>query len=121
MLGPTMMHFEIRSSGGSDMNHNAVLPDRSLGVYGPRRAPILLFMFLMIGVGIAPAQNEGPQPASTAPFSVRATHLLGFEGSSRNANGDLSIQGHELQFQKKGKPPAQLDTASIHDVLLGEQ
>ena len=39
---------------------------------------------------------ETPASAST----LHVTHILGFEGISNNANGDLSIQGDTLQFRK---------------------
>jgi hypothetical protein len=46
---------------------------------------------------------------------------LGFEGISSNAQGDLSIQGDELRFQKKQRPPVQLAIGSIQDLTIGEE
>src|ERR1700744_2094858 len=43
------------------------------------------------------AQNQGTKDTSGATWSVR--HILGFEGISSNARGDLSIQDNELQFR----------------------
>ena len=55
----------------------------------------------------------------TAPLHV--THVLGFEGIPDNANGDLSINGSILRFQKADGPSAQIIVSSIWDVVLGEQ
>ncbi|HWC19127.1 MAG TPA: hypothetical protein VG498_19100, partial [Terriglobales bacterium] len=53
--------------------------------------------------------------------SIRATHLLGFETTSSNANGTLSIQDDALQFQKDGNPAVQVKISTIQNVFLGEQ
>jgi hypothetical protein len=53
--------------------------------------------------------------------SVHVTHILGFEGVSKGATGDLSVAGDSLQFQKTGGSPAKVSLASIQDVLLGVQ
>lgn len=55
----------------------------------------------------------------TAPLHV--THVLGLEGIPGNANGDLSINGGILRFQKADGPSAQIIVSSIRDVVLGEQ
>ncbi len=55
----------------------------------------------------------------TAPLHV--THVLGFEGIPDNANGDLSINGSILRFQKADGTSAQIMVSSIWDVVLGEQ
>jgi hypothetical protein len=52
---------------------------------------------------------------------VHVTHILGFESVSNNANGDLSIQGDTLRFQKSNGSSAQIAIASIQDLILGEQ
>lgn len=67
------------------------------------------------------AQNPSDSSNATKPLSVRATHLLGFEGTPNNANGALSIQDDALQFQKDGKPPIQIKIATIQDVFSGEE
>lgn len=80
------------------------------------------FLILLIWCSAgALAQNASQPTNSTATFSIRGTHLLGFEGASNNANGTLSFQGDALQFQKGDKPAVQVKIASVHDVFLGEQ
>jgi hypothetical protein len=66
-------------------------------------------------------QDVNQSTNSNKSFSARATHLLGFAGSSNNATGTLSIQGGALQFQKDGKPAVQVQIASVENVSLGEQ
>jgi hypothetical protein len=56
---------------------------------------------------------------SSTPFSIRATHLLGFENAKSNCAGTLSIQDHVLQFQQGGKLGAQVKIASIEGAFLG--
>jgi hypothetical protein len=67
------------------------------------------------------AQNQGPADTSNGAAPLRVTHILGFEGISSNAQGDLSIQGDDLRFQKKQGSPAQVAIGSIQDVTIGEQ
>jgi len=65
------------------------------------------------------AQSTAPPVNASAPFSIRATHLLGLENTKSNCNGTLSIQGDALQFQQGGKPGAEVKITSIHAVFLG--
>lgn len=107
---------------GEKMNRKDIpwyrTPDGSFLI---RRSAMALLVLVVWWSALALAQN-GDQPAnSTKPVSIRATHLLGFEGSSRNANGTLSIQEDFLEFQKDGKPPAQIKIATVQDIFLGEQ
>jgi hypothetical protein len=85
------------------------------------RKPWATFGFLIpvILCSIMFPQNAR-QPANS-PFSMRATHLLGFQGAKNNAKGTLSIQGNALQFQDSGKPAVQIKIASVQGVFLGEQ
>lgn len=86
----------------------------------PHRILPYLILFIWCSVA-AVAQDAGQQTNLTAPFSTRVTHLLGFAGAKNNANGTLSIQDSALQFQKDGKPTAEVKIASVQDVFLGEQ
>ena len=52
---------------------------------------------------------------------IQATHILGFEGVSNNAGGNISIQENAFQFRKGEGMPAQVSVSSIVDVSLGEQ
>jgi len=53
------------------------------------------------------------------PFSIRATHLLGFPNTKSNCNGILSIKENTLQFQQGVKPSAELKIPSIQGIFLG--
>jgi hypothetical protein len=77
-----------------------------------RRAAVALLILLTWCSATAVAQNASQPTQSATPFSIRATHLLGFEGAPSNANGTLSIQDGALQFQKGGR---------LQDVFLGEE
>jgi len=57
----------------------------------------------------------------SAPFSTRATHLLGFANTRNNSTGTLSVQEDSLQFQENGKPGAQVKIGSVRDVFLGAE
>jgi hypothetical protein len=107
---------------GEKMNHTASpwyrTPDgRSL----IRRSAMALLILTIWWAARAMAQNPSQSANSTKAFSIRATHLLGFEDSKSNANGTLSIQNDALQFQKDGKPAVQVKVASVQDVFVGEQ
>ena len=67
------------------------------------------------------AQSTATPANASAPFSIRATHLLGLENTKGNCNGTLSIQDNALQFQHGGKPGAEVKIASIQAVFLGGQ
>jgi len=85
------------------------------------QAPVILWaLSLCCSVG-AFAQRTAPTVNVNAPISIRATHLVGFENAKSNCNGTLSILDDALQFQQKGKPGAQVSTASIRDLFLGEE
>jgi hypothetical protein len=78
------------------------------------------FLILLIGSS-ATAFAEGGAPAANSQVSIRATHLLGFEGAKDNSTGTLTIAGDALQFQNTGKPATQVKIESIQDVSLGDQ
>jgi len=78
------------------------------------------FLILLIGTSAAAIAEDGTAPA-TSQASIRATHLLGFEGAKDNSTGTLTIVGDALQFQKSGKPATQVKIESIQDVSLGDQ
>jgi hypothetical protein len=67
----------------------------------------------------ASAQSTVPPRNANAPFSFRATHLLGFENTKNNCYGTLSIQDNALQFQQDGKPGAQVKIGTVLDVFMG--
>jgi hypothetical protein len=65
------------------------------------------------------AQSDGGIKTPTSGSPVHVTHILGFQRIPHNANGDLSIQGGTLRFQKSGGPGAQISVGSIQEVSLG--
>ncbi len=77
-------------------------------------------LLLCVPLG-ALAQSNAPPVNAGAPFSIPATHLLGLENTKSNCNGTLTIQGDALQFQKNGKPGAEVNITSIQAVFLGEE
>jgi hypothetical protein len=85
-----------------------------------RRPHLILGFLVLLGCCSAAFAQDTSHPTS-APFSIPATHLLGFEGTSSNANGTLSIQDGALRFQKSGKPAEEVKITSIQDVFLGGQ
>ena len=58
--------------------------------------------------------------ATDAP-PMKVTHILGLEGVSNNAGGNLSIEESSLQFRKSNGPAAQISIPSITNVSLGQQ
>lgn len=67
------------------------------------------------------AQNPGGPGSVAGGPGIHVTHVLGFEGVSSNAKGNLTIQDNSLQFQKNGGAANQVSIASIQDVSLGEE
>ena len=104
------------------MNHTDIpwyrTPNASLLI---RRSALAAAILLIWYTALAMAQNASQPTNSNTPSSIRATHLLGFEGAPSNASGTLSIQDDSLQFQKNGKPAVQIKIASVQDVFVGEQ
>lgn len=67
------------------------------------------------------AQNTAAPVNVDAPFSIRATHVLGLEKTKNNCNGTLSIQGDVLRFQQSGKASTEIKIASIRDIFLNDE
>ena len=86
-----------------------------------RRAGVRLLIAL-ICCGLTAAQNSTQQGASK-PFSIRATHLLGFENAKSSCSGTLSIEDNSLQFRQIGKAGEQthIKIGSVRDIFLGEE
>jgi len=84
----------------------------------------LVFTYLLLLICRPAGLMAQDQPAANAPglgSTLRATHIIGFEGVSNNANGNLSIQVNALRFQKSDASPAQIPIGSIQDVILGQE
>ena len=67
------------------------------------------------------AQSPAAPVNTSAPFSIRGTHLLGLPNTKHNCNGTLSIQDSVLQFQPNGKPGVQVNMASVLNLSLGDE
>jgi hypothetical protein len=80
----------------------------------------LCALLLCSGIGALAQSTAVPLNANT-PFSIRATHLLGFPNTKNDCKGTLSIQDNLLRFQQSGKPVAQIDIAFVRHIFLGEE
>jgi hypothetical protein len=89
--------------------------------YSTGRLVVRLFVLLISCSLIVLAQNTAERDDGSAPFSIRATHLLGFENAKSNCSGTLSFQDNLLQFQQTGKTNAHIKIGSVRDVFLGEE
>ena len=88
--------------------------------YHPDRRQALWLSTLLICCSLTALGQRITQLGETsAPFSTRATHLVGFENAKNNSTGTLSIQDDSLQFQQNGKPGAKVKIGSVRDVFLG--
>src|SRR5882762_1944818 len=88
--------------------------------YHPDRCRALWLSTMLICCSLtAPAQKITQRGDTSAPFSTRATHLLGFANARNSSTGTLSVQDDSLQFQQNGKPSAQVKIGSVRDVFLG--
>ena len=102
------------------MNRPFALRTRQSGSLAAHIIFSLCALLLCCNIG-AFAQSTAPPVNANAPFSVQVTHLLGLTNTKHNCNGTLSIQGNVLQFEQKDKPGAQVSTASIRNLFLGEE
>jgi hypothetical protein len=90
--------------------------------YHPDRRHALWLSTVLICCSLtASAQKITQRGDTSAPFSTRATHLLGFANARNNSTGTLSVQDDSLQFQQNGKPGAQVKIGSVRDVFLGAE
>lgn len=81
----------------------------------------LIMLLLILCTARSFGQNTGEPTNSTVIFSVRATHLLGFENVRNNSTGTLSIPDSVLRFQRGSEPSVQVMIASVQDVFLGDE
>jgi hypothetical protein len=90
--------------------------------YHPDRRQALWLSAALICCSLtAPAQKITQRGDTSAPFSIRTTHLLGFENAKNNGTGTLSVQDDSLQFQQNGMPVAKVKIALVRDVVLGAE
>jgi len=100
------------------MNRLFALRNHNSGYFGGYALLTLWALWLCSGSG-ALAQSAASPSNANAPFSVRATHVLGLPNTKNNSNGTLSIQNNALRFQKHGNPDAQVNIASVHSQAPG--
>jgi hypothetical protein len=90
--------------------------------YHPDRRQALWLSAALICCSLtAPAQKITQRGDTSAPFSIRTTHLLGFDNAKSNGTGTLSVQDDSLQFQQNGMPVARVKIALVRDVVLGAE
>src|SRR5256884_2467159 len=83
---------------------------------------LLAYAILLVWCSTAMLSQNPSVPVSVAGSpGIRVTHVLGLEGVSGNATGNLTIEDNTLQFQKSGGATNQVSIASIQAVFLGEQ
>jgi hypothetical protein len=88
----------------------------------PELGAVSRFLAMLICCALpAPAQQITQRGNTSASFSTRATHLLGFANARNNSTGTLSVQGDSLQFQQNGKPAEKVKIALVRDVYLGAE
>jgi len=87
--------------------------------YFARKLACSLWLLLLCSSIGAWAQSAAP--SARAPFSIRATHLLGFPNTKNNCNGDLTIEDDALRFEQGAKPEAEIKIASVQGVFLGSE
>ncbi len=104
---------------GEQMDRFVVSRSHSEAYHSGRRHALWLSTVLICCSLTAQAQNPTQRENPSAPFSVRTTHLLGFDNAKNNSTGTLSVQNDSLQFQQNGKPGAQVRIGSVRDVFLG--
>ena len=102
------------------MNRLVALKNHNSGYLGGYALFTLWALWFCSGMG-AFAQSTAAPANANAPFSARATHLLGLPNTKSNCNGTLSIQDSVLQFQPDGKPAVQVNMASVLDLSLGDE
>jgi hypothetical protein len=91
-------------------------------IYQSNKRVGLRFLAVFICCSVAASAQDMIHKGDTSSvFSIRATHLLGFENAKNDRSGTLTIQGDLLQFQQNGEPGAQVKIGLVRDVVLGEE
>src|SRR5271165_5380130 len=90
------------------------------GCFGRYALISLLTLLLCFSIG-ALAQNAAPPLNANAPFSIRATHLLGLPNTKNNCKGTLSVKDDALRFEQDAKPAAEVKIATVQGVFLGSE
>jgi hypothetical protein len=99
-----------------------VVPQMPRQARRPELRAVSKFLAVLICCGLAAPAQHMTQPGNTsASFSTRATHLLGFANARNNSTGTLSVQNDSLQFQQNGKPGARVKIVLVRGVFLGAE
>jgi hypothetical protein len=106
---------------GEQMGRFVVSRSHSRAYPQDRRHSLWLSTVLICCSLTASAQKITQRGDTTAPFSTRATHLLGFANASKNSTGTLFVQDDSLEFQQNGKPGAKVKIALFRDAFLGAE
>jgi hypothetical protein len=67
------------------------------------------------------AKEHAAADTQASGSRVRVTHILGFQGMSKNLRGDLSIEHGCLRFKRSESSSAEIPVGSIQELTLGEQ
>ncbi len=102
------------------MNHRAVPMERRSSVHLRIAWTMACLMVLILSSTAGLAQDPNGVKNPSGAYNIRATHVLGLEGISNNANGSLSIQDNTLQFQKDEGRPIRVSLDSIQGAFVGE-
>jgi hypothetical protein len=103
-------------SSGEEMKMiQRIVPSKHIGRI------LTCFTFLVCYHEALVAQNDPGADTQASGSRLHLTHILGFEGMSKNTNGDLAIQDGYLRFQKNENSSGQIPVGSIRDLTLGEQ
>ena len=100
------------------MSRLFVLNNHKRGCFGRHAVLTLWALLLCSSIG---AWAQSTAPSANAPFTLRATHLLGFPHTRNNCNGSLSIKDDALRFAQDAKSGAEVKIASVQGVFLGSE
>jgi hypothetical protein len=89
------------------------------------RSTGVTLLVALICCGLTAAQNltqkDLIQQEANKPFSIRATHLLGFENAKSKCSGTLSSGDNSLQFSGAGNRANILKISSVRNIFAGEE
>lgn len=77
-------------------------------------------LLLCFGIG-ASAHSATTTSKVNPPFSIRATHLMGFPNTKNYCNGTLSVKDDALRFEQDAKSAAVVKIESVQGVFLGSE
>lgn len=84
------------------------------------RALWCLLILVYLGASLM-SQDRGQAKAPVSRPLVRATAILGLEGMSKNAAGELSIEDNAFVFQTGKGPAARIPIGSVQNVSFSQE